>query len=160
MSQDQPRSRPPLYSQIDVTQTAYTSPAVGPGGPGAEQTRLLRGLLAGQDRQNELMEELVNLLGAAQKQRANELGQWKQANPRLARNCRRAAEALGRIQTEFLESLTEEIAENVETLVEGEFMLNEFVDRFGPRMAHLNGLLQVLSQLSATPDAANTPNSP
>jgi hypothetical protein len=28
-------------------------------------------------------------------------------------------------------------------------MLNEFVDRFGPRIAHLNGLLQVLSQLSA-----------
>ena len=36
--------------------------------------------------------------------------------------------------------------------MEGEFMLNEFVDRFGPRMAHLNGLLQVLSQLSATPN--------
>ncbi len=25
----------------------------------------------------------------------------------------------------------------------------EFVDRFGPRLAHLNGVLQVLSQLSA-----------
>ena len=44
----------------------------------------LRELLAGQDRQNELLEELVNQLGAAQKQRANELGQWKQANPHLA----------------------------------------------------------------------------
>jgi len=117
-------------------------------------------MLAGQDRQNELFEELINLLGAAQKQRASELGQWKQANPRLARSCRLAAEALSRVQTEFLESLTQEIAENVEMLVDGEFMLNEFVDRFGPRMAHLNGLLQVLSQLSATPNAANTPNSP
>jgi hypothetical protein len=121
---------------------------------------LLRELLAGQDRQNELLEELINLLGGAQKQRADELGQWKQANPRLARGCRLAAEALSRVQTEFLESLTEEISENVETLLEGEFMLNEFVDRFGPRMAHLNGLLQVLSQLSATSNAANTPNSP
>ena len=27
--------------------------------------------------------------------------------------------------------------------------LNEFVDRFGPRLAHLNGVLQVLSQLSS-----------
>jgi hypothetical protein len=33
-------------------------------------------------------------------------------------------------------------------------MLNEFVDRFGPRMAHLNGLLQVLAQLSSTPTPA------
>jgi len=32
--------------------------------------------------------------------------------------------------------------------MDGEFMLNEFVDRFGPRLAHLNGVLQVLSQLS------------
>jgi len=158
MSQDQPR--PPLYSQIDVAQTAYPSPPRGAGSQATEQTRLLRQLLAGQDRQNELFEELINLLGAAQKQRANELGQWKQANPRLSRSCRLAAEALSRVQTEFLESLTQEIAENVETLVDGEFMLNEFVDRFGPRMAHLNGLLQVLSQLSATPSASNTPNSP
>jgi hypothetical protein len=39
-------------------------------------------------------------------------------------------------------------------------MLNEFVDRFGPRMAHLNSLLQVLSQLSAMPNPTNTPNTP
>jgi hypothetical protein len=160
MSQGQPRSRPPLYSQIDVAQTVYSAPSLPAGGHGAEQARLLRELLAGQDRQNDLLEELVKLLGAAQRQRANELGQWKQANPRLARNCRRAAEALGKVQTEFLESLTREVAENAETLAEGEFMLNEFVDRFGPRMAHLNGLLQVLSQLSATPNETNTPNSP
>ena len=63
-----------------------------------------------------------------------------------------AAEALGKVQTEFLDSLTREINDNYDTLVEGDFMLNEFVDRFGPRMAHLNGLLQVLSLLSATPN--------
>jgi hypothetical protein len=28
-------------------------------------------------------------------------------------------------------------------------MLNEFVDRFGPRLAHLNGVLQVLAQLGS-----------
>jgi hypothetical protein len=70
-----------------------------------------------------------------------------------------AAESLGKVQTEFLESLTQEINDNYENLLDGEFMLNEFVDRFGPRMAHLNGLLQVLSQLSATSNPANT-NSP
>ena len=103
---------------------------------------------------------LVSQLSAAQKQRANELGQWKQANPHLARNCRMAAEALGKVQTEFLESLTAEVTANYENLLDGEFMLNEFVDRFGPRMAHLNGLLQVLSQLSATPNPTGTPNTP
>ena len=37
-------------------------------------------------------------------------------------------------------------------------MLNEFVDRFGPRLAHLNGLLQVLSQLSGPTNSNSTPS--
>ena len=45
-----------------------------------------------------------------------------------------------------------------EALLDGEFMLNEFVDRFGPRLAHLNGVLQVLSQLSAMQNTANAMN--
>ena len=161
MSQEQSRSRAPLYSQIDVNQNAgYVGVPHGARGPDMEQTHLLRQLLAGQDRQNELLEELVSQLGAAQKQRAVELGQWKQANPHLARSCRAAAEALSKIQTEFLDSLTQEVRDNYDALLDGEFMLNEFVDRFGPRLAHLNGLLQVLSQLSSTPAPANAPNSP
>jgi hypothetical protein len=158
MSHEPQRTRPPLFSQIDVTQTAYA--ASSGGRQDVEQTRLLRDILAAHDRQNELLEELINQLGSAQKQRANELGQWKQANPRLARHCRMAAEALGKVQTEFLESLTTEVADNYENLLDGEFVLNEFVDRFGPRMAHLNGLLQVLSQLSAVPNPAAAPNTP
>ena len=160
MNEDRPQAPPRLYSQIDVSQAGQ------PPGPSAkedercEQTRLLNAILCAQDRQNELLEELVNQLGTTQKQRANELGQWKQANPYLSRSCRNAAESLGKVQTEFLDALTREVNENFESLLEGEFMLNEFVDRFGPRMAHLNGLLQVLSQLSANVDPANTPNSP
>ncbi len=160
MSQDQLRPRAPLYSQIDVAQGAYTASSREPTDRDNQQTRLLRELLAGQDRQNELLEELINQLGTTQKQRANDLGQWKQANPHLARSCRAAAEALGKVQTEFLDNLTQEIDGNFENLLDGEFMLNEFIDRFGPRMAHLNGLLQVLSQLSATPNPTSTPNSP
>jgi hypothetical protein len=159
MNQDPARARQPLYSQIDVSQSACPSPSQGGRGHDGEVTYLLRHLVAGQDRQNELLEELLGQLCAAQKQRANELGQWKLANPHLARSCRVAAESLGKVQTEFLDGLTREITDNYESLLDGEFMLNEFVDRFGPRMAHLNGLLQILSQLSATPNPANAPNS-
>jgi len=155
---DEHRSRAPLYSQIDVTTYAAQHPPVG--GAGGEIVRLLRDLLAAQDRQNELLEEILNHVSANQRQRANELGQWKQANPELARHCRYAAEALGKIQTEYLHNLTREITDNFDALIDGEFMLNEFVDRFGPRLAHLNGLLQVLSQLSSSPSPANTPNTP
>ncbi len=85
-----------------------------------------------------------------------ELNQWKQANPELAKGCRAAAEALSQVQIEFLATMTREIDENSDALMDGEFMLNEFVDRFGPRLAHLNGVLQILAQLSSTPNPANT----
>lgn len=158
MSHEPQRVRPPMFSQIDVSPTTYP-PAQG-SRQDAEQTRLLRELLAAQDRQNELIEELVAQMSAGQRQRNMELNQWKQANPHLAQNCRMAAEALGKVQAEFLESLTAEVNANYENLMEGEFMLNEFVDRYGPRMAHLNGLLQVLSLLSSVPNPTGAPNAP
>jgi hypothetical protein len=160
MSHENTRSRQSLFSQIDVTPPAYPPAPSSPQGELVEQTRLLREILAAQDRQNELMEELVGQLSSAGRQRSNELGQWKQANPQLARHCRTAAEALGKVQTEFIESLTQEVNVNYETLADGDFMLNEFIDRFGPRMAHLNGLLQVLSLLGSTPNPTGASNTP
>jgi len=106
MSQDR-RSRPSFYSQIDVAHGAFGSG--GSGGGEGEAIGLLREILAAQDRQNELLEEMVAHFCSAQRQRASELGNWKQANPSLARNCRAAAEALSKVQTEYLVSLTQEI---------------------------------------------------
>ncbi len=110
---------------------------------------LLRQLVAGQQQQNRLLEDLIQQQVSTQKQRASELQQWKNANPELARACRQAAETLSKVQTQFLDSMTDEIADSEDHLMEGEYMLNEFVDRFGPRLAHLNGVLQVLAQLGS-----------
>jgi hypothetical protein len=159
MSSESSRTRQPLYSQIDVGSSAYPPIPHSTRGDLSENTLILREILAAQDRQNELLEEMVSQMNQQGKQRANELGQWKQANPRLARHCRAAAESLGKIQTEFLASLTNEINMNFDNLIDGEYMLNEFIDKYGPRMAHLNGLLQVLAMLGTTPNPTNTPNS-
>jgi hypothetical protein len=45
--------------------------------------------------------------------------------------------------------LTTEVNENADVLMDGEFMLSEFVDRFGPRLAHLTGVLQMVAHLSS-----------
>jgi len=119
---------------------------------------LLRQLLAIEQRQTKLLEDLLNQVSITQRQRAAELGQWRQANPHLAKKCREAAEALARVQTEFLHQLTEEVNNNFDALLDGDFMFTEFVDRFGPRMAHLNGILQVLAQLSSPPAPTNSSN--
>ncbi len=148
-----PRQFSSMFS-IDVTSNPSLNKINTNADTATEMITLLRMMISHQEKQNQLLEEMNQHLGAAQKQRHQELGQWKQANPELANSCRVAAETLTRVQTQFLENLTEEIADNEESLVDGDFMLNEFVDRFGPRMAHLNGVLQVLSQLSSVPNAS------
>ena len=151
-----PNSFSPMF-HIDVTAEPVTPEAASGGDKQDMQVVLLRHLVLGQERQNKLLEELIQQAHVTQRQRAQELGQWKAANPGLARKCKVAAETLSRVQNEFLHRLTEEIADNEDGLLEGEFMLSEFVDRYGPRLAHLNGVLQALAQLSFTPEAASSP---
>lgn len=142
-----------LFSQIDVTNAARPHTVATSGD---ENTALLRDVLNAQDRTNELLEELVGTMAGMQKQRASELNQWREAHPYLANSCREAAEALSRVQVEFLDRMTEDINDAGDDMLEGEFMLNEFVDRYGPRLAHLNGVIQVLAQLSSVPNPTNT----
>ena len=140
--------------RIDVGQGASELPVTARSNEQhSELTALLQQLVVGQDRQNELLEEVVEQMGSAQRQRANELNSWKEANPVLASRCRSAAEALSKVQAEFLQNVTVEVNDTHEDMLDSDFVLNEFVDRFGPRLAHLNGVLQLLSQLSATTPA-------
>ena len=45
--------------------------------------------------------------------------------------------------------LAEYVEENHDNLLDGDFALTEFVDKFGPRLAHLNTMLAVLRPLAA-----------
>jgi len=116
-----------------------------------EVVHLLRQMVEQQERQAELLSDISLQLGLAHRQRSVELANWKKANPLLARQCREAADALGKVQQEFLRKMTEEVEDVSENLVDSEYLMNEFVDRYGPRLAHLNGVLQMLSQLSSAP---------
>ena len=149
----EPQPTTPVFTQIGITAGRHEQTVSHHASHAGEQTELLHQILTALDRNNELLEELVANAGAAQRQRVTELNQWRQANPRLADSCRQAAEALAQVQTEFLQSLTDEVRDNADALADGDFVFNEFVDRFGPRLAHLNGVLQMLSQLSTANDA-------
>lgn len=153
MSQD-PKPFQPIF-HFDVSADGAGAEPHSRGDKDDVIISLLQQLVAGQQQQIKLMAELNHQANAQQKQRMAELGQWKDANPYLADSCKIAAETLSRVQTEFLRNLTEEIVDNEDALLDGEFMLTEFVDRYGPRLAHLNGVLQVLSQLAAQPNPSN-----
>ncbi len=146
---NEPTHFSPIFS-IDVS--AERGSAVQASNANEATVALLHQIVIGQQKQNQLLEQLVQATVNTQKQRATELQQWKDANPQLARSCRRAAEMLSKVQGDFLQALTNEIDDSEEAFTESDYMLNEFVDRVGPRLAHLNGVLQVLAQLgSGTP---------
>jgi predicted DsbA family dithiol-disulfide isomerase len=153
MSQD-PQQLPPIFGPIDVSAESSTTELVQiPADPGNQLTAILQQISEKMDRQNELLEQLVQQEEPLDDPRSIELDRWRKANPDLAQSCRFAAETLSRAQTEFLEQLTNEVCESDDALLDSNFMLGEFVDRYGPRLAHLNGVLQVLSQLSSPPSS-------
>ncbi len=147
-SQDNPLQA--AYSSIDVTASAG---AAKTGDAAADVNTLLAGLMrrmiTEQETSNTLLKELIVQMQAQQRGRVDELGKWKKANPELANRCRVAAETLSDVQNEFLMGLTAEVEDSEDALRDSDYMLQEFVDRYGPRLAHLNGVLQVLSQLAA-----------
>jgi hypothetical protein len=54
---------------------------------------------------------------------------------------------------EFLSTIAREASDNAEGFAESDYALGDFLDRFGPRLAHFNGVMQLFSQLGAQPPA-------
>jgi hypothetical protein len=141
---------PPLFTQVDISAAAMTPPGAAPlAGDLTETNRLLRELIGQQQRSCDLLNELLAQVSLQHRQRNAELKAWKEAHPQLARSCRRAAESLAKVHTEFLSGIAREAADNADDFADSEYALGEFIDRYGPRLAHFNGVLQLFAQLGA-----------
>ncbi|MDD3470675.1 MAG: hypothetical protein PHE53_11965 [Thermoguttaceae bacterium] len=151
--------QPYYYSQVtSIPENVPTTGNVVSNGAGtAEMVLLLRQLVISQNRTNQLLAELLQVTIAPQQQRAKELALWKSEHPELAQSCRESVDALLKIQRGYLETMTMEVQDGEETLNDSEFMFNEFLDRFGPRISYLNSMLQLFGQLSAAPAAKSQP---
>ena len=91
--------------------------------------------------------QVLQMTQQANAARQNELNQWRNSHPELVQSCRSALETLSSVQTDFLQKLADEVEAGRDDLLESEYMFADFLDRFGPRMAHLNGMLQLLNHL-------------
>lgn len=158
---NEPTPFAPVFS-IDVTAAdAANAPAATPPTPtpkgsdvGSALIGLTRQLIEMQNRQNVLLEQLLQInkqvlqaSNQANQQRQTELNQWRNSHPKLVKSCKNAMESLSQVQIDFLQTLADEVEDQKENLAESEYAFNDFLDRYGPRMAHLNGILQVLGHL-------------
>ncbi|MFN6138514.1 MAG: hypothetical protein ACK480_08455 [Planctomycetota bacterium] len=134
------------------------APATAPGARsldvGTAMIALMRQMVDSHNRQNQMIEQLLQInrqvlqsTQQANAQRQNEMNQWRNAHPELVQSCKNALETLSAVQTDFLDKMTSEIQDSRDDLVDSEYMFADFLDRYGPRMAHLNGILQILNHL-------------
>lgn len=84
-----------------------------------------------------------------------DLERWQQSHSDVLGVCKQTLGQLEQIHSSLMSDLSSFVSENQENLVEGDFMLSEFVDKFGPRLAHLNTMLAVLRPLAAAPIKAS-----
>jgi len=122
---------------------------------GEDLLNVMQRILLAQQHQTAMLEKFIDSQTPPATQTATPpvvaagVEQWKTAHPELAQRCGAAFRALDEIQTELVVTLTQEVEDSDGVFLDSEFMLMELIDRFGPRMAHLNNLRMMMLQLSS-----------
>ncbi|MDO5580909.1 MAG: hypothetical protein Q4G69_07220 [Planctomycetia bacterium] len=145
------------YTQMDVLRNDDVPQNSSESGSDSGNIEsLLKNLIAAQNRQNDLLQKMIIIMSAGQQQRDQELFQWKNANPNLARSCRNAADKLAQIQTDVISAAADEVDLKFEDMVDNEYCIGDFLDRYGPRFVHLSAILQLFSLLGNPSDVSST----
>ena len=108
-----------------------------------------RQILQNQQQHLELAREAAQVAREQRARQVAELERWQAGHDRVIDQCRESLGQLEQVHSALMGELVNHVAENHENLVDGDFALTDFVDRFGPRLAHLNTMLAVLRPLAA-----------
>ncbi len=99
--------------------------------------------------QLEISHELLQVNREQRARQGAELERWQAGHEHVIDSCRETMGRLEQVHASLMGELANYVEENHENLMEGDFSLSDFVDRFGPRLAHLNTMLAVLRPLAA-----------
>ena len=108
-----------------------------------------RQILENQRQQLELAREAAQLGRDQRSRQIADLERWQSSHEDVIDDCKDALGQLESVHAALMGDLSRYVEENHENLVDGDFALSDFVDRFGPRLAHLNTMLAVLRPLAA-----------
>jgi hypothetical protein len=110
---------------------------------------LQRQILDIQRQQLELAREATQVNRDQRARQFAELERWQNSHEGILDHCRESLSSLEKVHAALMSELADYVSENYENLLDGDFALTDFVDRFGPRLAHLNTMLAVLRPLAA-----------
>ena len=115
----------------------------------SQTLELLRQMFDQQRQQLELAREAAQVARDQRARQVAELERWQAGHEGVVDHCKDALGKLEQVHAALMGELSDYVDNNHENLVEGDFALSDFVDRFGPRLAHLNTMLAVLRPLAA-----------
>jgi hypothetical protein len=146
--------------QIDVSSALSTSPADAPAAPlsvsNPEVVDLLRQILEVQREQLNYQRAAAAAHDATARWRAF-LARWQNEFPDLSDGCRRALPHLERCYGQLIRDLTEKLTGDEDSGLDNDFALQEFLDRYGMRLAQLGTILNLVAPLAeAGPPAEST----
>jgi len=108
-----------------------------------------RQILEIQRQQLEISRELLQVNREQRARQGAELERWQAGHEHVIDACRDTLGRLEQVHAALMSDLANYVEDNHDNLLEGDFSLSDFVDRFGPRLAHLNTMLAVLRPLAA-----------
>jgi len=115
----------------------------------SQTLEIQRQILEMQRQQLEISRELIQVNREQRARQGAELERWQAGHEPLLDTCRETLGKLEQVHASLMGELANYVEDNHENLLEGDFSLSDFVDRFGPRLAHLNTMLAVLRPLAA-----------
>ncbi|MDB5350400.1 MAG: hypothetical protein JWN86_1647 [Planctomycetota bacterium] len=102
-----------------------------------------------QKQQLELTREAAQFNRDQRARQIAELERWQQAHEPMLDFSKQSLTQLEEVHAALMRELADYVDEHHENLVDGDFALSDFVDKFGPKLAHLNTMLAVLRPLAA-----------
>lgn len=135
--------------QFDLTHFLTTPPPVAepPAPPPSEAVDLLRQLLDVQREQLNYLRAAAAAHDTLSRWRAF-LSRWQQDFPTLGEDCRRSLPVLERSYGKLIADLAEQLRDEGDGALDTDFALQEFLDRYGMKLAQLGTILNLVAPLA------------
>jgi hypothetical protein len=135
-----------MHFQFEVTPVTPI-PATEHPTPTVEQTELLRQMLEVQKEQLKQLRASTAVHDMGGRWRAF-LNRWQEEFPDLATACRKALPVIERAYGKLMADLTDTICQEGNDALDTDFALQEFLDRYGMRLAQLGTVLNLVGPLA------------
>src|ERR1700728_1636722 len=161
-SRENPSSPAPAWTyrmEVSPTGQSPTAASANPNDPilllhllanlQSQTLEIQRQMLEMQRQQLEISRELIQVNREQRARQGAELERWQVGHEPILETCRETLTKLEQVHASLMSELANYVDDNHENLLEGDFSLSDFVDRFCPRLAHLNTMLAIVRPLAA-----------